>query len=262
MSDSKFFLSLIGLSVVVLAILKCTSSNSKEDFLMHQFTTKAVREQSCGGGPSSAMPNPTIYPGLTSKMYSNASLQPTLAHRFNSSGLSGQVKYRIPSSLNLSHNPNAIGAMATENYSGCGGNGEGNKQTVTKSGVAPSSSMLPVADMNGAGMCEDGLPARTYERLMYANLKSRTLSQGDPIRGDIPCVPEDNGWFNVAARPASHLRQGAMMVMGGQGETSAQLANAIHIDSGGTSTTSSGMNLSGMFSSASGGDIAISSFAG
>ncbi|AYV88191.1 hypothetical protein [Largemouth bass virus] len=39
---------------------------------------------------------------------------------------------------------------------------------------------------------------------------SRTRSLGDPIRGDLPIVPRDDGWFSTGANPAHSLHTGAI----------------------------------------------------
>ncbi|ACO25278.1 hypothetical protein [Epizootic haematopoietic necrosis virus] len=42
---------------------------------------------------------------------------------------------------------------------------------------------------------------------------SRNRSMGDPIRGDLPIVPRDDGWFSTAANPAHTLHAGALSMI-------------------------------------------------
>ncbi|WRW24750.1 hypothetical protein [Singapore grouper iridovirus] len=44
---------------------------------------------------------------------------------------------------------------------------------------------------------------------------SRNRGYGDPIRGDLPIVPDDGGWFATRANPAHHLHTGALSMIGG-----------------------------------------------
>lgn len=55
----------------------------------------------------------------------------------------------------------------------------------------------------------------TYDRFMYANKKSRNRALGDSIRGDLPIVPVNMGWFTPSVQPHLDLKEGAMNVMGG-----------------------------------------------
>ena len=58
---------------------------------------------------------------------------------------------------------------------------------------------------------------KCIERLMFANKKSWTRSQGCPIRGDlaIPHVKSHNGWFQVSANPTLDLHQGGIYGISG-----------------------------------------------
>lgn len=62
-----------------------------------------------------------------------------------------------------------------------------------------------------------------YERRIYANRRSRTRGNGDYIRGDIPIVPREPGWFSVAARPSEDLQQGAISVLAGDNDATKKL---------------------------------------
>lgn len=62
-----------------------------------------------------------------------------------------------------------------------------------------------------------------YDRFIYANQRSRLQSQGDRIRGDLPILPNNSGWFQVAVNPTVDLTNSALSVVSGDGETSRKL---------------------------------------
>ena len=115
---------------------------------------------------------------------------------------------------------------------------------------------LPVGDMTsfrsgeggegGEGGDEESEPI-VYNRYMFANPNSRLRSQGDPIRGDLPIVPNNCGWFNPSVQPNVDLQQGALNVMGGfSNGTSQELADMIYTTSGNYKTAIGGVNMKGM----------------
>ena len=73
----------------------------------------------------------------------------------------------------------------------------------------------PSMDMTTITSTGDEEQVRIINRYVYANKKDRQLSGADPIRGDLPIVPCNNGWFNVSSNPVTMLNPGAMAVMGG-----------------------------------------------
>ena len=76
------------------------------------------------------------------------------------------------------------------------------------------------------------------------NRNSRIRSQGDMIRGDLPIVPCNTGWFQVSAHPVLDLQEGAMNVMGGvNNDTATELATLIATTTAGTDTTIGGVDL-------------------
>ena len=70
---------------------------------------------------------------------------------------------------------------------------------------------------------------KTYDRLIYAPAMSRTYFSGDPIRGDLPIMPDPGqcGWFKSQyANPATGLQAGALSVLfGGFNPTAEVVAN-------------------------------------
>lgn len=108
-----------------------------------------------------------------------------------------------------------------------------------------------------------------YDRYIYANRKSRLRSGGDPIRGDLPVVPDSGNWFTPSVHPNIDLQPGAINVLAGvNNDTNKQLANLIYNSSGRADTTIGGVNMANLnmapsylaSTSAAGGDVTITSF--
>ena len=107
-----------------------------------------------------------------------------------------------------------------------------------------SHASLPVGDMTTVNALGQKDHAIIYDRYIFSSRRKRHRAQGDKFRGDLPIVPENNGWFNVSVNPNIDLEQGAMNVMGGYGnETSQQLANLVYTTSGDYKTTIGGSNI-------------------
>ena len=107
------------------------------------------------------------------------------------------------------------------------------------------SSALPVRDMTALNAAGDNVQPIVYDRYIYANRNSRTRSQGDWFRGDLPIMPCNTGWFQVSVHPNVDLNQGAMNVMGGiNNETTKGLADLIYKTSGGAETSIAGVDMS------------------
>lgn len=86
----------------------------------------------------------------------------------------------------------------------------------------------------------------TFDRFMYANKKSRRRTGGDPIRGDLPIVPQNTGWFRPSVQPHLDLKEGALTVLGGfDNETNASLAALMKASSGNSMATFGGVAFSG-----------------
>ena len=116
---------------------------------------------------------------------------------------------------------------------------EGSGEVITSS--------LPVGDMTSMSVEGDVEQPIVYDRYIYANRNSRLRSQGDPIRGDLPIIPDsnDNQWFKVSVAPSVDLQFGAMNVIGGtDNETANALAQMVYASSGGAQDTVNGISLS------------------
>ena len=100
--------------------------------------------------------------------------------------------------------------------------------------------MLPIGNMTTVDALGQQEQVVMYDNLMYANRRSRLRSQGDMIRGDLPIVPAQIGWFRPSVVPSLDLQEGAMNVLVGDGKTQAALNALIYEDSGNTETTIAG----------------------
>lgn len=159
---------------------------------------------------------------------------------------------------------------------------------------ATVSSMLPVTDMRTINMmanaqtrenkaaikgglkcnmpssiCEDNQQPIVYDRLIYANSRSRLRGQGDYIRGDlavVPVLPESNPdslvMFRPSVTPSIDLNQGALNVLGGYDNTSMkQLQTLMARSSNGTLGTFSGAPINNQqITCNSASDVVVSSF--
>lgn len=122
---------------------------------------------------------------------------------------------------------------------------------------------LPIGNMSTLNNMGEQLDnVIVYDRMMFANRNSTLRSQGDWIRGDLPIVPCNTGWFQVSVDPAIDLNQGAMNVLGGvKNQTAGALANIINTTTG--LSTIGGINMTQQELSsvgASGNDLNVTAF--
>jgi hypothetical protein len=171
------------------------------------------------------------------------------------------VKYELPAEPYLANRPNDPLMMANrvekqrENYepSFQGQSPQVQKQMydqLQKQGDE-SVSKLPIASMNMMNVNEKPDIYWNTDRFIFALQKNRLFSQGDPIRGDVPCVPcnpssdpQSNVWFRPSVNPANALRAGAINVIAGVGNVTAQQTAELQMRAtGGTKSTFGGVNL-------------------
>jgi hypothetical protein len=167
--------------------------------------------------------------------------QSNIAPRFSNVNYGANIQYSIP-------NVNKLAADPTNPLSqgGCGGTVEkyvpipANSAQLAARGMVPSSAPVQQAlfgqdpNFNGgsssgpvgvySGKKGDGAATIdqpiVYDRFNFANLKSKySLGGSDLIRGDIPIVPNSGDWFIASSNPLTDLRQGAMTIMGGAGNS-------------------------------------------
>lgn len=178
--------------------------------------------------------------------------QSYLSPRQCSTGLGSFVKYNMPSEnyqalrandplmmkdsycnpMNLANMVEPVKTSEGFNY-GLEGSASNSYNNLVESNNRVSdnsvTNSLPITSMSASVGNNDQVV--NYNRLIFALQRSRLNGLGDPIRGDIPvapCLPSDNPQSNVWFRPAAgnapniNLRAGAMQVMGGNNQVSAQ----------------------------------------
>ncbi len=276
MLDSKFIYTLLAVVLVVLAMcnFNATKVLSNESFgMLPSFAykvdrTAAVNQQAAKRGDFFSVPG-TYQAILNPRMYSGE--------------YGATIRYNMPDLKNqaVPTDPLTFGEMTSENYvSGksegfcgscnppsCNKDGtsmnyhsgaplmkanfaDGNYNEMIDSANLESSypntiDMVPVGDMTSVDAMGDVQQPIVYDRFMYANRSKRLSSLGDMIRGDVPIAPCAVGWFRPSVQPNIDLQQGAMNVMGGYDNTTAQkLAALVNITSGGADTTIGGINMS------------------
>jgi len=122
------------------------------------------------------------------------------------------------------------------------------------------SNILPLGEttqVNALGEVQEPI---VFNRYIYANQKSRNANEADFIRGDLPIMPMSKGWFAPSANPQTALREGAMMILGGEDNKTTKEVQALKaaITTGMPDTSYS--IQTGALSSAAGGDIQFSRF--
>lgn len=265
-------------------------------------TVKVMREvHPKGGNPYSLQNNYQSMLG-SEKFVSRPSFQGTLSPRFSNVDYGAHIRYNMPSYKNQGSpcSPLDMGNMVKESFQEdygcangrCGGGvakcGEGGvslglpgsgigaisedpnyvktMNSIYKShGAPPGISSLAVGDMTTIGADGNVTQPIVYDRYIYANQKSRLRAHGDPIRGDLSIVPCNYGWFNPSVNPSIDLHEGAMNVLGGVSNSTANaLAELQFAASGGFKTISSGVNMANEFSTALGAgmaDVNVTAFA-
>lgn len=191
--------------------------------------------------------------------------QPYLSPRFNSEGYNSFVKYNLPEEKHLGTRANDPLMMADrverpqlrEGFEQA--NFKGNtpyqydeiyqKQKEQGDEVA---NKLPVPTMGGGATAQENPNIYTnYDRFIFALQRNRLQGQGDPIRGDVPCVPcnpssdaSSNVWFRPSVNVATSLRTGAINVIAGVGNVTSQQTAELQMRSlGGAKDTFGGVAL-------------------
>ena len=230
MNSNKNILSLlVGLSACYFLVSKFGKTEIKENFLNHPRSVKVIREQVVGG-VAQALP--------ASSNLRTSSHQQIGVQQMANVGISSNIRQSQRPAPTISSGSviEPYTSQATNQRFGCRVNNGGNGNGAVSANISQHqpqnvqiSDALPVQAMgsgNGAVLNNLGeLSAQPiiYDRYVYANQRSRNYSQGDPIRGDLPIVPECNSWFRPIANPQTDLRDGAVQSMIGSGETSLTL---------------------------------------
>ena len=305
MLDSKFILTLVGLIISVFAISKTDFLKPlSESFINVGRTIRVAREvvPDNGSGSYSVQNN---YKSIISdvnttvghnKFVSYPNFQADLSPRGASVGYGSSITYNMPSYKNqaVPKNPLTFSNMASSKYKdhdcgkGCEGYScknniggddpkyveamnkiyDGQNPTSTSTEHIVSNGLMAVADMNTIEPDGSEQKQVIYDRYIFANQNSRLRSRGDPIRGDLPIVPNNTGWFNVNVNPSIDLMTGAINVIAGNdNETSVKLGQLKFAASGGYSNIVGGeplsKNMSNQYSMSLSGqnnDISVTAF--
>jgi hypothetical protein len=190
---------------------------------------------------------PVVYADMTNEGYE---YQPNFSENFETQenygglGACGKTNTSVPDCTKdgLSMNAALRASPPEANYSSKSYHTEMN--SLMNSSDFEYTDTLPVGNMMVTNSYGDTEQPIVYDRYIVSLGKSRTQAQGDPIRGDLPIVPCNQGWFSVAANPIRDLKQGAMAVMGGINNESANATSQVIFNtSGGTSTALQGINM-------------------
>lgn len=78
---------------------------------------------------------------------------------------------------------------------------------------------------------------------LFASKRSRLRALADPIRGDLPIVPETGDW-KPSVKPHVDLHPGSLNVVAGYNNAlSQQMAHLVHVSSGGTERQIGGISF-------------------
>lgn len=279
MLDSKFFLTLIGMVIAVIAVSNTSfSSPVNENFDgMPSRSTRVVREIYPAGlnNPQLAYTAPPDYNMLSKDIsfIQRPSITPPLPPRFSNTQYGARILYNKPAYENLAvpSDPLAFADMAKNEYGmPKAGNGDFTKpkKVNTDAEYFEQQDTLPMSDMSQT-IGSDGTAQNpiVYERHIYANQKSRLRTRGDPIRGDIAVVPIKYGNFDVHPTPHIDLHTGAMNVMGGFDNSTSKALSSLFAVSSGSSTKGNqvgGIDVSREYnitgSGSMGNDLQVTSF--
>ena len=294
MLDSKFFITLVGLVFALFAICNTNTSKSvSENFWMNPSTgVRTFKELKINGQPPIAIPN-----NYKNMFVQYPNFQGKLSPRAAPVDYGANIRYNMPSYKNLAvpHDPLAFGDMAKENYQhsnsnsnekvGCGKgsviNGGKNSTMNNMSSYSDYSSamdavyssdntthingdsLVAVGDMttiNSLGLLDQPV---IYDRIVFSTNKGRNSGQGCPIRGDNAIAPCGGNWFSVHPVPSRDLRQGAMNVLAGNGETTQAMNKLLYESSGNTLTTIGGVDMTHEYMTsigAVGGEVNVTRF--
>jgi hypothetical protein len=105
--------------------------------------------------------------------------------------------------------------------------------------IAAAAKVDPNADPSCLCAGQEGEPI-VYDRYIISNRNNRLRSQGDMIRGDLPIAKTNTGWFQTSAKPNEVLQQGAINVIAGVDNSTAQEMAAFLLQQTGNTASSSG----------------------
>ena len=278
MLDSKFFFTLVGLVVAVFAICNTNMSPSVSEGFFHPRNVKVMREVHPHDPNQRGYAMQNNYQAMlgNDKFYSQPNFQGILSPRYGNVDYGANIRYNLPSNNNLGvpHHPLGMAEMAKEDYEhtpenfvpSCGKGGVSLDGQVSMNDPisthhdytthAISDGLLPVGDMTTINDEGQVKTHAVYDRLIFANSRSKLRGHADLIRGDLAIVPQPICSI-VSANPNIDLHQGAMNVLGGpDNETARALRELQYATSGGYNTTFGGVDMANEFATTLGAGMA------
>lgn len=263
MFNSKTFITLIGLAVVLFALSSQSISNAiSEPFLNFPLMALSSPDKITKSGNKITSTSKSInYVDGMNRFVSYPSYQAVTAPRMMPGSYGANINYNLPSEKNLAvykQNPLAFGNMAKCNYtkenfqnnnpdnnSGKKTNYNGAIGDVYKNDqfedLSPNG-IIGGTDMTNINALGEEQQTYNYDRLIYSTSKSRLSALGDPIRGDLPIIPNACGWFSPSVNPARDLATGAINVIAGNNnETANKLAQLRQVATDFAATPSAGV---------------------
>ena len=271
MANGYSIITVIGL--IITLILICNSENIKEGYLQGYSLGLNVQQSTQQGNALSGSSIINTTQASPVSFYSTPNFQRASAPRFSSVGYGANISYNPPATsklgtethqqptfmaLNANITDESVKSFAKkmsildknvtkENYiAKCKQDNNAGPKSISIQGNSADDE-FPLAITNklgnlGSEMGIDGqaIPTVFINNLTYSSLRSRLQASGDMIRGDLPIVPCNNGWFNVAARPLQSLQRGALFAMAGKNTSSTDLGTFISTLSAGLTTSVGG----------------------
>lgn len=247
MSSNALVLTLIAIFSTALVYGQC-KHNIKESFgMLPAFTVKTER---------------VVQDPKTTNMFAVPSnYQSTIAPRMINANYGANIRYNLPpTGMQAADKNNPLSYPERNRVPQI-------KERYGKNGAIEITNQLPVETPNNNALNNMGEPIQqpiVYDRYMYANQSSRLRAAGDQIRGDLPIVPVNDGWFRPSVIPSRDLNSGSLMAMGGTDlKTNKELLALKSASSGNALHTGSGINYSigkNMFTTAAGGDVHVSAY--
>lgn len=248
MTSTNTSMALLAGIPLLVGLIYYKSTEIKEPFMTSQFTPKRVSEISHQNNC------------FVSTSNNFESIVPPR--------ISGQVSYG--SSIRYDAPPMEHQALDPRNPLAASGLNEPTVRDSTTEGFCQDQTMQQsvVHSLNGDEIDNATQPI-VYDRMIYANRKSRLRGDQDHIRGSLPITPNSGNWFNVSVTPHIDLNEGALSVMGGlTNELSAERKLLFDKSSAKTYSTLSGVDVNNtelvntfdVYNQSSTGDINVSSF--
>ncbi len=256
MFDGKFIATMLAILISVFAICNFNTKKvtSHEGFGMNPSQVYKLDRQSA---PSQQAWDKGDY-------FSVPGYQANPTPRFANVNFGANIRYSMPKEeyQGTPYDPLTYGNMARENFetnrnttATCGKGGAPTSYNTSAPLMQPNyvngnyneisdkmhkypnvSDMVPVADMSTVNSLGETVQPIVYDRFIYANRNSRLRSQGDPIRGDLAITPCRSEWFRPSVQPIVDLQQGAMNVMGGINNDSANAMTELIYNTSGSNT--------------------------